>query len=354
MSMARWKWRIAGGAVALAAGGVALAVAVPAQAAVPDRFGFVLYNGAAVVPTGTFPAATTVAPGLPGQYKVTFPGVGAKGGIVHVTPINPKAHWCQVEKFGLSGTNEVVIIGCYLPGGVRDKTAFSLVYTSSSGKPLTPGAYGYVDAQPTGALVSQYNSAGAANSVTHTAPGRWVVKLPGLATPGPQAGSLQATAVNAGTPARCKVNNWASSAAGQQVVVWCFNSAGALADTRFQLSFQYQRAVYGGANPPKLFGYLWYHPPLGPPVTNVNSLLGPGANSATPAGTGLTLLQYKAIAAPPDDVQVTAFGGKNEFCGLLTAWVRSGSTVIVRDVVCWTNSGTQFTTGFFAAYASRA
>jgi hypothetical protein len=354
MSIARWRWRAAGLAVALAAGGIALAVANPAQAAVPDRFGYVLYNGSAVVPAGTFPAGVTVVPGLPGQYQVTFPGVGGKGGIVHVTAINPKAHWCQVEKFGVSGSSEVVVIGCYVPGGVRDKTPFSLVYTRSSGPLAGAGAYGYVDALPTGALVSTYNSAGAANAVGHTGIGRWLVKLPGLATPGPQAGSLQATAVNPGKPARCKVNNWVSGGAGQQVKVWCFDASGAPFDTRFHLSFQYLRGVYGGANPPKLFGYLWNHPPLGPPVTNFNSVTGPGTNTATPAGTGLTLLRYKAIAAAPDDVQVTAFGGKNEFCGLLTAWVRSGGDVVVRDVNCFTNTGTPINTGFFAAYASRA
>jgi hypothetical protein len=346
MSIGRWKR-------AAWLSGAVLAVAV-AGAAVPDHFGFVLYNGSAVVPSGTFPPGITVVPGLPGQYKVTIPGMGAKGGVVHVTAINPKPHWCQTEKFGQSGADEVVVIGCYLPGGVRDKTAFSLSFGQLHGAIAGPGAFGYVDAQPTGALVSQYNSAGAANAVAHPAVGQWIVKLPGLGTPGPQAGSLQATAVNPSVPARCKVGKWASSASGQTVSVWCFNAGGAPFDTRFHLTFQYQRPLYAVTFPPKHFGYLWYRPPLGPVPTNFNSIAGPGANTASPAGTGLTLLTFKALGAQPDDVQVSAFGGKNEFCDLIMNWVISGGTVLVRDVACFTNAGAPITTGFLAAYSSRA
>lgn len=356
MSIGRWRRLrlVAGLGLGLAVGGAVFAVTTSAQAAVPDRFGFVLYNGSVVVPSGTFPPATAVAPGIPGQYKVTFPGQAAKGGVIHVTAINPKAHWCQVDKFTPAGANEVAIVSCYLPSGVRDKTAFSLTFNSSTGTPVGAGRFGYVDTQASGVIVSQYNSAGAANAVSHTAVGQWLVKLPALATPGPQSGSFQATAVNPATGAHCKVANWASSTSGQLVKVWCFKAGGAFFDTRFHLTFQYQRALYGGAFPPKHFGYLWNRPPLGPPPTNFNSVLGPGANTLAPAGTGLSLLTYKAIGTAPDDVQVTAFGGKSEFCGLNTAWARISGNAVVRDVNCFTSTGTPINTGFFASYNSRA
>jgi hypothetical protein len=60
----------------------------PAQAAVPDTFGSVLWNGTPVVPSGTAPAATTVAFTPPGHYRITFPGQAAVGGEVHVSAIN--------------------------------------------------------------------------------------------------------------------------------------------------------------------------------------------------------------------------------------------------------------------------
>src|SRR5262249_33740037 len=146
---------------------------------------------------------------------------------------------------------------------------------------------------------------------------------------------------------RCKVANWASSPAGQQVKVFCFNSAGAPFDTRFHLTFQYQRSLYGAARPPKYFGYLWNKPPLGPPSTNFNSILGPGVNTILPAGVGLSLVTMKAIGFLPDDVQVTAFGGGSQFCGLNFPWTHSGTTVFVRDVNCFTNAGVPINTGFF-------
>ena len=74
--------------VLVGVGAATLVGVTPAQAAVPDRFGFVLWNGSAVVPSGTVPAATTVLFSPPGRYRITFPGQAAHGGVVHVTAIN--------------------------------------------------------------------------------------------------------------------------------------------------------------------------------------------------------------------------------------------------------------------------
>ena len=53
-------------------------------------------------------------------------------------------------------------------------------------------------------------------------------------------------------------------------------------------------------------------PPVGGPSTNFNSVLGPGANSLAPAGTGLSLVTFKGLAATPDDIQVNDLAtGKN-------------------------------------------
>src|SRR5436190_3349778 len=76
--MARTRGRLRSVLVALAVvagtAAVMLTGVTPAQAAVPDRFGFVLWNGAAVVPSATVPAATTVLFAPPGHYRITFPG----------------------------------------------------------------------------------------------------------------------------------------------------------------------------------------------------------------------------------------------------------------------------------------
>ena len=318
-----------------------------AGAAVPDRFGFVLWNGA-VVASGTTPAATTVAVVGTGQYKINFAGAAAPGGVVHVTAINSAPHWCQVNGFGPSGADEVVSISCYRPGGAPDFTGFSAIFSSSSGPASAVGSFGYVNSVPSGALVSQYNSAGFANNVFHSSTGQWTVKFPGLSTPGPIDGSLQATAVSSPTvPVRCKVQSWSSSSSGQVAQVTCYNASGVLTDTQFTLTYQYQRSLYGGFAPPKYFGYLWNKPVGGPSSTNFNSILGPGANTLS-AGT-LSLVTFPSLAMLPDDVQVTASGPTSDFCGLNFAWTHAGPDTIVRDVNCFTNAGAPSATGFLVS-----
>ncbi len=345
------------GTAALAVLAAGLAVAGPggsAQAAVPDRFGFVLWNGAAPVASGTSPAATTVSVIGVGRYSVVFPGQAAVGGTAHVTAINTAAHWCQVNSFGPSGADEQVLISCHRPGGAPDPSAFSAIFSSSSGPAAGVGRFGYVHSQPTGALISQYNSAGAGNGVSHTGTGQWLVKFPGLTTPGPTDGSLQSTAVSPQIPARCKVAGWSSSSVtGQAVKVACFDAAGAPLDTQFTLTYQYQRSLYGAVMPPKYFGYLWNSPPLGPPSTNFNSQAGSGVNTIASSGVGLSLVRFPLLAVPPDDVQVTAAGTGSEFCGLDMIWTYSGTDVFVRNVNCFTNTGAPVNTGFLISHNSR-
>jgi len=333
---------------ALTAGALAATVVSSnssASAAVPDRFGFVLYSGGAVVGSGTTPAGSTVGVIGVGQYKITFVGAARDGGVVHVTAINSAPHWCQVNGFGPSGADEVVTISCHRVGGAPDFTDFSAIFSASSGPASAVGAFGYVNSTPGGGLISQYNSAGLGNTVTHTGIGQWSVKFPGLSTPGPIDGSLQATAVSqVSVPARCKVLSWTSSASGQVAQVTCYDAGGVLADTQFTLTYQYQRSLYGGAIPPKYFGYLWNKPIGGPVSTNYNSIVGPGANTLS-AGT-LSLVTFPRIGVLPDDIQVTGSGPGSDFCGLNFAWTHAGSDTIVRDVNCFTNSGAPSAAGF--------
>ncbi len=340
--------RLLAGALALGAlAATAVTGGGSAAAAAPDRFGFVLYSGGAVVGTGTTPAGTTVGVIGTGQYKITFVGAARDGGVAHVTAINSAPHWCQVNGYTPSGADEVVTISCHKVGGAPDFTDFSAIFSSSSG-PVTAGAFGYVNAMPSGALVSQYNSAVLGNTVTHTGIGQWSVKFPGLSTPGPIDGSLQATAVSPPTvPARCKVLGWTSATSGQVAQVSCFDAGGAPADTQFTLTYQYQRSLYGGAIPPKYFGYLWNQPTGGPAATNYNSILGPGANTLS-AGT-LSLVTFPKIGVLPDDIQVTGSGPGSDFCGLNFTWTHSGSDTIVRDVNCFTNAGAPSAAGFLVS-----
>ncbi len=337
--------------LAAVAGLAALSVSAPSQAAVPDRFGFVLYAGT-VVPSGTYPAATTVTMTSTGRYTIDFVGQAASQGVAHVTAINPAPHFCQINSITPSGPDELVRVSCVKPGGAPDPTNFSAIFSSSTG-PAGPGYYGYVDSTATGALVSSYNSVGATNVVTHTGTGTWTVLMPGLSTSAPNAGSIQLTAVQPQIPAMCVANTWMSSSSGQSVAVNCYNASGNLFDTEFTLTYQYKRALYGGVAPPNFFGYNMYLPPTAPPLTNFNSQI--GSNPVIPLSTPPITVTFPQLAVKPDDVQVSAYetSAGAEFCTLTNPWSVSGVNTVVKSVVCYNFAGAIIDSDFLVSDNSR-
>lgn len=335
---------------AVVASGGAAASGPPAAAAVPDRAGFVLFSGGVV--SQASPAGTAVGPLGVGRWLVRFPGQGVPGGVVHVTAVHnastaPPARWCQANGFQPFAGNLYVRVSCHAPGGAFSNAGgFSVLFTRSSGA-APGGAYGYVDSNAGGAIISQYNSAGAANTVLHAGPGLYSVSFPGLVTPGPNGGSLQVTAVNR-AGARCKVAGWGSSSAGQTARIMCHNGAGARRDTRFTVSFQFRRSLHGPAMPPNRFGYLWNAPPLGAGPANFNS----SGAANTLVGANPWTAGYPNIAASPGNVQVTAYGVDSRFCNIRSPWLGGGGNVSVR-LQCFTNAGVPAPSGFFASYSSR-
>jgi hypothetical protein len=337
----------------LAAGGV-VGVAQSAQAAAPDRFGFALYAGGGV--SEQWPDTTTVTPlSPPGRWAVTFPGQGIDGGVVHVTGIqdatvNPPGRWCQADDWGPNSSgDEVVQVSCHKPGGPLDPApGFSVTFSHSSGISI-PGLYGYIDGSATGTINDQYNSVGLTNSVTRTSAGKYTVIFPGLGTPSPNGGGVQVTAVNPDDGARCKVAAWSSTSALQALQIQCFDPTGTQSDTRFTVTFQYQRSLYGQGSPLKRFGYLYNGPPPVPPATNFNSSGTPNILTSAPP---VWQVGFPNIALSPGNAQVTAFGPTSDFCGLLLPWFAPGTT-LVAVVNCFTNAGAPSTTsGFLASYSA--
>jgi hypothetical protein len=338
----------------LAAGGV-VGVAQSAQAAVPDRFGFALYSGGGL--SEQWPDATTVTVlSPPGRWAVTFPGQGIDGGVVHVTGIhdpagNPPGRWCQADDWTpTSNGDEVVNVSCHKPGGQLDPApGFSVTFSHSSGISI-PGLYGYIDSSATGAINDQYNSVGVANSVTRTSAGKYTVTFPKLGTPSPYGGGVQVTAVNPDDGARCKVADWFSTPALQELQVQCFDPTGVQSDTRFTVTFQFERSLYGQGPPLKRFGYLWNEPPPGPPATNFNGSGGPNTLTGGPFEWQVT---FPNIALSPGNAQVTAFGQSSDFCSLLIPWFTTPGSSLMAVVDCFTNAGDPSTTsGFFASYSA--
>lgn len=350
MKIKRWtSWA----AMTLLAAGGAVAFAQSAEAAVPDRFGFALWSGGVV--SQAQPAGTTVVAGPPGRWTVTFPNQGIVGGVVHVTAVhdalaNPPGRWCQADAWGPAGVNEVVKVSCYRPGGILDPVpGFSVQFARSSG-PIAGGYYGYIHANPVCGMLTQYNSVGLANSCFHAGVGAYSVSFPGFGNPGPYDGGLQVTAVNGAVGARCKVAGWGTSPNGAFARIYCFNSAGAWANTAFTVTYQFKRSLYGPAFPPNRFGYLWNVPPLGPVPTNYNST---GPLNALAGGVPVWTATFPNLyTTAPSNTQVTAYGTTSHFCGLHRPWFPSGAT-LVAQVNCFTNAGVPVNSGFFVSHSSR-
>ncbi|GAA3821666.1 hypothetical protein GCM10022226_47440 [Sphaerisporangium flaviroseum] len=330
--------------MALLAAGLG-SVATSAQASVPDRWGFAFVDTTSGVPSlahqaGSWPPGFTVqvSPGALGQTFVKFPQIASRSGVVHVTAVSQTADWCQVQKWWPEGTDEVVAVQCHHYGGMPVSTRFSIVFEESTGSLPAPEAFGYVHWDG-GGIVTQFNSALAANSVVPTGVGVWTVGLPGLGSTG-VAGNIQVTAVDSSVPARCKVSAWAPSPSGQRIQVRCHDATNVPLKTGWNLTYQRERAITGAAVPPKNFAYVFDNTPAAPgpytPVPPEISYNSQGSfNEIQSAAPGQRLMTFHKVGVLEDDVQVTAFGPGPEFCNLVTLWATWGNEVIVRNVICY-------------------
>ncbi len=354
-------------ALALAVGGSAL-VAGAASAAIPDQWGFAFVDKPAVpgIPDVTHQAGSWapafkvhVTPGGVGQVAVIFPHIAGKGGVVHVTAVSPQPVWCQAQKWGPAGVNEVAFVRCFRPGGAPVFTPFSITFSRSTKGPIPAGrAYGYVHFEPGSGIAATFNSTGAANHVTAVGVGVWNVALPGLGSPA-QSGNVQVTAVDSTKPAKCEIAGWTPKPAGQVFQVRCFNATVAPLNTGWTLTYHRGRTVLG--TQPKLFAYTFDNQPLlagpyapAPPAVNFNSAA--GVNTVRSAGLGLRLVLFPRVGLLPNNVLVTGFKVGAGFCNLLAPWATSTAApqVIVRDVACYSATGKLGNHASFVTYASRS
>jgi len=356
----RWLAALAG---VLAATGIVWAG--PAQAAVPDNWGFAYVNTPSGVPdvnhqAGSWPPGFVVhtTPGAPGEVFVDFPQIASSAGMVHVTAIIDIAVWCQAEHWAPSGSDEVVAVRCFKPGGTPVSAPFVVTFSQSSAKKLTPPqAYGYVHFEPgAGGIVTSFNSAGAANTVTPGPTGVWTVRLPGLG-PAKPAGGVQVTAVNPAAAAKCELQQWTPLASGQSFVVRCYNATTIPLSTGWTLTYQVGRAVTG--TKPSFFGYSYDNQPANPgpyapvpPAVNFNSA---GAtNTLLRAGAGLRLASFPQVGQLPNTVLVTPVQAGPSFCNLNTLWGTAPPNVTIRDVTCYNAAGTRANRRAMITYTSAA
>jgi hypothetical protein len=359
----RLRWPVAALAAVLVAAGAL--VPTGARAATPDRWGFATVKD----PTPTawtvldtsrqwgswksaFPAAWADGIKLaPGRFLVRFPQVGAgAAGVPHVTPIDRGGHYCEVVRWYQSGADEIVDVQCHKPGGTRDDSPFTVLWTVSSGLLPTTSAHAYVQGGASG-IVQAYNSSGAGVGLGPLGVGQWSVKLPGVGlSTGVLAGNLQVTALQPNATARrCKLYKWSASGSDVLVYVFCFDATGAPVNTDFTLSYDRSRSVTGGFAPPKYYGYLASS--AGGP-TNDNYLAGVGANTLTPlVPAGRYLVTFPQLGQVETHAQVSAHGAGSNYCNLTQPWSYAVDAPV--DVICFDNAGTVTPHDFLVAFTSR-
>jgi hypothetical protein len=357
------------GVFVVGAAALVVAPAAPAQAAMPNSWGFgYLDNPAPVLPYNLPPATESSSSGLGAQltghsavgfYQVTFFDIGtpagAAPGVVHVTaaPAKQYAAWCQARSWGSVNGNEVVNIVCYrAPGAVRVNTDFSVAFSWST-QPAPAGAlYGYLESTGVNGTVTQFDSAAGLITSTLAGTGLWHVVMPNLGGPGPQTGGIQVTPVGT-TPQHCKVRNWNTTAAVESIYVMCFTPAGAPVNLPWNLTYQNRNDITGRA--PLDFAYIWNTvPPPPPATTNFNSCMPGPVNTVTP-GPAPYKVTFPCVFAPPTNVLLSASGANHDFCSLTSPgpWANAGPAVIVPNVRCFhLNSRPSPADGFFATYTS--
>jgi hypothetical protein len=359
----------AGALVAMALLGIggATVVVTPAQAAPPDSWGFAYLHDPAP-PPGTvmdptrqwgswktaFPADfATVDHFGPGTYLVRFPHIGVPGGVAHVTAvIGTGPAWCQLGKWYASGGDELVEVQCYRHGGIPDDTRFGIVFSAKFGPLAVPvGEFAYVHADPGGAVLDSYNSTGSANAVAAGGAGFYRVVLPGVTLPSVFAGNIQATAAEPGVPRRCKVTDIAVGGTDVYAYVSCVDGLSMPADSTFTLSYHRERSVFGELAPPKRFGYVLSGAFAPPPGTDFNSL-GAG-NSVTPSGPGQYFVVFKQLGVRETHAEVTAVGGKPDYCALQDVWRNIRPDGVIRNVICFDVTGAQADNLAFVTFSSR-
>ncbi|MEH1167289.1 hypothetical protein V6V47_18080 [Micromonospora sp. CPCC 205539] len=341
-----------------------LALPTPAAAATADRWGFAYVdNPAASVWTvldttrqwgswkTAFPAAWADGIKLaPGRFQVRFPQIGASSrGVPHVTPVNRTGHYCEVVRWFQSGVNEIVDVQCHKPGGTRDDTPFTVLWTTSSGVLPAGTSHAYVQ-WGGGVVVQSYNSTGPVNTVTPVGVGQYLVRFPAVGLAGVLAGDVQVTAVqpNAG-PRRCKIYTWSAVGSDVQAYVFCYDQAGAAINTDFVASYHRRRPVIGSLAPPSYFGYQGTA--VGGP-TNDNSITGVGTNTVAPlVPAGRYLATFPQIGIKETHAQVVAQGPGNNYCHLTQPWTYTTNVDV--DVICFDNTGVVTPHRFLATFTSR-
>lgn len=295
-----------------------------------------------------------------GNYRVAFPNIGVGGGNVQVVAYGGGNERCKVNYWRSGWLTSGALhayVACHRPDGTPVDTRFLTSYVRN-GSPAgnATGAYLWSDdpssASSTPPLTYQWNSDGGLNHVERTGVGQYLAVLPGQAPP-PRGGTVQVTGYGDSSD-HCKVQSWGSYGSEMRVRVRCFDTAGALSDSRFSLNYSPTRAAGGRSG-----GHAWANDATSASYDPMDhweyievSGSGPSSShvSVTRSGPGNYTVNYPVLSATGSTAQVTAYGTGSEYCKV-RGWSGSASNSSVR-VDCYDASGAPTDTRYVSGYAT--
>jgi hypothetical protein len=182
----------------------------------------------------------------PGDYRVTFAGIGDPGGIAHATAYGNTSNFCAVVRWTQRSADEDVEVKCWDRGAGETDTMFVANFAVGSQRGAA-FSYLYADAgSRTGRYTPtdqyRYDTTGQPSWVERIGAGHYRVYLPASRDVAGQPYTFQVSTVGPVT-LRCKVS--AVSAAPGTHEVLCHDALGTPHDSRFTLSFSAQGSFIG-------------------------------------------------------------------------------------------------------------
>ena len=187
------------------------------------------------------------------------------------------------------------------------------------------------------------------NTVTRSAAGSYVVRLPNLGGPG---GHVQVTAFS-NLAVHCKPGTWFPDGSAELIYVQCFDHTGSLVDSVFELTYVDQlnilwplhrvqprraRSAYAWADQPFTESY---QPDPSYQFANFTATAG----SASRNGPGSYGMRFQDVNLSTGGVQVTAYGWGPELC--VIAYWNVGHGIQTR---CYDQSGTPVDTYYDVSF----
>ncbi|MEZ4457196.1 MAG: Ig-like domain-containing protein [Gemmatimonadales bacterium] len=273
-----------------------------------------------------------------GSYSVSLPGLGATGAQrtnVQISASGTGPAFCKSAGWTSAGADLTVQVRCFEAGGAPADTRFTLL---ALGGTALGGRYGALLATDPAAAapyqpVDARSSRGDSVIVIRTAPGDYLVRMPGLkraGADGPE--QVLVTAVGEGTQ-RCWVRGWTPDRF--EVNVGCGDATGQSADSRFSL------VVLDQGRPGRNMAFAWANDPEAAapyaPDANYSYNSANLANEITRNGVGSYSVIFSGMTRTTGAAETFIVSAHSN--GALACRIGSWGNTISVSIFCYDSAG---------------